>query len=72
MLLNKDVCQSFLAKVQQLFTKHTKIATTTVEETIEVEVGKELDTSRQELLYKKKAKMFSASTEQKKQDKERK
>ncbi|GEM_PF-5068259 len=72
MLLNKDVCQPFLAKVQQLFTKHTEIATTTVEETIEVEVGKELDTSRQELLDKKKAKMFSASTEQKKQDKERK
>lgn len=62
--LNKDVRQAILKTAQQLFAKHSEIAST-VEETND-DIEAELERYRQELEAEKKARMSLASQKQKK------
>lgn len=64
--LNKDVRQAILKTAQQLFAKHSEIASTVEENNDEVDIEAELERYRQELEAEKKARMLSASQKQKK------
>lgn len=64
--LNKDVRQAILKTAQQLFAKHSEIASTIEENNDEVDIEAELERYRQELEAEKKARMLSASQKQKK------
>ncbi|WP_312125157.1 helix-turn-helix domain-containing protein [Lysinibacillus boronitolerans] len=64
--LNKDVRQAILKTAQQLFAKHSEIASTVEENNDEVDIEAELERYRQELEAEKKARMLLASQKQKK------
>ncbi|MBL3729070.1 helix-turn-helix domain-containing protein [Lysinibacillus sp. HST-98] len=64
--LNKDVRQAILKTAQQLFAKHSEIASTVEENNDQVDIEAELERYRQELEAEKKARMLSASQKQKK------
>lgn len=64
--LNKDVRQAILNSAQQLFAKHSEIASTVEGKNDEDDIEAELERYRQELEAEKKVRMSSVSQKQKK------
>lgn len=64
--LNKDVRQAILNSAQQLFAKHSEIASTVEGNNDEDDIEAELERYRQELEAEKKVRMSSVSQKQKK------
>ncbi|MED3799348.1 helix-turn-helix transcriptional regulator [Lysinibacillus capsici] len=64
--LNKDVRQAILNSAQQLFAKHSEIASTVEGNNDEDDIEAELERYRQELEAEKKVRMSSVSQNQKK------